>query len=90
MRSEGSSAEGDVHEGADAADGHRDSVYNEALQADATVQAVEEPSDSFDFGDDGHQSMGVMSVDAFLEEETSGSRCPGWKTGRGSPGSSCA
>lgn len=60
-----------MHEGADAADGHRDSVINEALQADATVQAVEEPSDSFDFGDDGHQSMGVMSVDAFLEEETS-------------------
>ena len=66
-----SSAEGDAHEGADAADGHQDSVINEALQADATVQAVEEPSDSFDFGDDGHQSMGVMSVDAFLEEETS-------------------
>ncbi|MFR3273795.1 MAG: hypothetical protein ACLTQI_08315 [Slackia sp.] len=59
----------------------RGQIVEEVSQADATAPIVEEPSDSFDFGDDGRDAMGVMSVDAFLEEETSVQDAQGEKQG---------
>lgn len=76
-----SSAEEDAQENADVAEGNETPVVEEVSQADATAPIVEEPSDSFDFGDDGRDAMGVMSVDAFLEEETSVQDAQGEKQG---------
>lgn len=76
-----SSAEEDTQENADVAEGNETLVVEEVSQADATAPIVEEPSDSFDFGDDGRDAMGVMSVDAFLEEETSVQDAQGGKQG---------
>lgn len=76
-----SSAEEDTQENADVAEGNETPVVEEVSQADATAPIVEEPSDSFDFGDDGRDAMGVMSVDAFLEEETSVQDAQGGKQG---------
>lgn len=73
---ENSSAEEDAHEDTAAAESRQSFVAEGTSQVDAAeqpaaAQTVEEPSDSFDFGDDGRQSMGVMSVDEFLEEDAS-------------------
>lgn len=76
-----SSAEEDTQENADVAEDNETLVVEEVSQADATAPIVEEPSDSFDFGDDGRDAMGVMSVDAFLEEETSVQDAQGGKQG---------
>ena len=76
-----SSAEEDAQENADVAEGNETPVVEEVSQADATAPIVEEPSDSFDFGDDGRDAMGVMPVDAFLEEETSVQDAQGEKQG---------
>lgn len=76
-----SSAEEDTQENADVAKGNETLVVEEVSRADATAPIVEEPSDSFDFGDDGRDAMGVMSVDAFLEEETSVQDAQGGKQG---------
>lgn len=78
-----SSAGEDAQENADVAEGNETPVVEEVSQADATAPIVEEPSDSFDFGDDGRDAMGVMSVDAFLEEETSVQDVQGEKQGEG-------
>ena len=76
-----SSAEEDTQENADVAKDNETLVVEEVSRADATAPIVEEPSDSFDFGDDGRDAMGVMSVDAFLEEETSVQDAQGGKQG---------
>lgn len=41
------------------------------IEASGDSNVFEEPSDSFDLDDEDQQSMGVMSVDAFLEESPS-------------------
>ena len=76
-----SSAEEDTQENTDVAKDNETLVVEEVSRADATAPIVEEPSDSFDFGDDGRDAMGVMSVDAFLEEETSVQDAQGGKQG---------
>lgn len=68
LASDESLAEEDASRGDDSDDVEAPEAFIE-VPGDSNV--LEEPSDSFDLEDEDQQSMGVMSVDAFLEESPS-------------------